>query len=255
MRVSIRFKAAVVSGILLAAAGVAGEAALAQQLAERVNLPSSIGQVVSVATLRVPEKAWRHFEKAKDAAQHNRLAEMDRETRKALEIAPDFAAAYLLRANSELRSRAFEAAIADVKEARRVEPDALWAGVLLAGAYNGMHQYEDARLVLAGLRGMEAQSWQAAYERARAATGLLDIEGALHWSSVAMACAPEEFPDVRLVRTNALIRAGRWSEAQSQMELYLQSKGPLERRADVMEALENVKRMAREDELQKVASR
>jgi tetratricopeptide (TPR) repeat protein len=255
MQGSIRLKAMLSAAVLVAMAGVAGGVADAQQVAERFRFPSGVGSTVSVATLRIPEKAWKHFEKAKDAAQHNRLAESDRETQKALVIAPDFAAAYLLRADSELRQHAYEAAIADVKQARRVEPDLMWSGIVLAGAYNGLRRYGDARLVLNGLHGPEAEAWQAAYERARTATGLNDLEGALHWSAVALDAAPEEFPDVLLVRTNAFLEAKRWSEAQAQMELYLQAKGPLDRRAEVMAMLDRVKRLAREDELQKLASR
>jgi len=243
------------AGAFVAVAGVAGDAVLAQETPDHFHFPSGVGATVSVATLRVPEKAWKHFDKAQDALDHNRLAESDRETAKAIAIAPDFAAAYLLRADSELRANSYAAAVADVKEARRVEPDLMWSGIVLAGAYNGMRQYEDARLVLSRLHGPEAQSWQAAYERARTATGLNDVDGALHWSAVAVDSAPEKFLDVLLLRSNALVKAKRWTDAQTELELYLQLKGTVERRADVVATLERVKGLAREDELQKVASR
>jgi tetratricopeptide (TPR) repeat protein len=234
---------------------LAGGLGHGQQMAERFNVPFGTGVTVSVATLRVPEKAWRHFAKAKEAAEHNRLQESDRETAKALAIAPDFASAYLLRADSEVREHSFEAAIANVKEARRVEPNLMWAGVVLAGAYNGLRQYEDARQVLLHVHGAESESWQAAHERARAAIGLNDIEGALHWSEIALGVAPESFPDARLVRTNALMLAHRWNEAQRQIEVYLLLKVPQERRVEVLAVLDIVKRRAREEELQQIASR
>jgi tetratricopeptide (TPR) repeat protein len=259
MRESIRFKAvflgSVLGGVLVGVVGVASRSAGAQEMADHYRVPSGMSATVSVATLRIPEKAWAHFAKAKAAAEHHRLAESDRETDKALAIAPDFAQAYLLRASLEVQAHKFEAAIADAKEARRVEPDMMLSGIVLAGAYNGLQRYEEARLVLKGLHGLEAATWQAAYEGARAATGLNDIESGLRLSAAALKSAPANFPDVHLVRTNALLRAQRWSEAQEQMELYLQSKEPLERRPQVLAALQNVKRLAREEELQTVASR
>lgn len=227
----------------------------AQQIAQRLHMPSGVGSTVSVATLRIPERAWKHFAKAKVAAEHNRLAESERETSKAIEIAPDFAAAYLLRADSEVQAHSFAAAVANVKEARRVEPNLLWAGVVLAGAYNGLGQYEDAYRVLVDLHGTESQSWQAAHERARAAIGTRDLDGALRWSDVALHSAPDTFLDAHLVRANALILAHRWNDADTQMTTYLQSKVTLERRAEVSAALDIVRRRAREEELQKLASR
>ena len=255
MQVSIQRRTTIVVGVFGALALIMPGVACAQQTTGRFYAASGAGVTVSVATLRVPEKAWKHYAKAKEAAEHNRLDEADRETEKAIEIAPDFAQAYLLRADSLVQKHAFEAAIANVKEARRVEPDVTLAGVVLAGAYNGMHRYEEARLALGELHGSEKAAWQAAYEGARSAIGLSDVEGALRWSAVAMNSAPQGFIDVHLVRTNALILARRWNEAQEQLETYLQSPGRMEHRDDVLAALERVKTHVSEEELKTVASR
>src|ERR1700731_1489968 len=60
--------------------------------------PSGGPPTISVASLKIPESAWIHYEKAREAAQENRIDEYERETRKALEIAPAFAEVYVLRA-------------------------------------------------------------------------------------------------------------------------------------------------------------
>ncbi len=253
MRGSIGFRTGLLGGILAVTAALAGNDACAQRItgqgAEQFRVPSGIGATVSVATLRIPQAAWKHFARAKAALAHNRTDELERETDKAIAIAPDFAQAYLLRAHAKLQSHDFEAAISDVREARRAEPNVMWASMVLAGAYNGLQRYDDARRVLAELRGPEAQTWQAAYEGARAAIGLNDVETALHLSAAALASAPEDFPDVHLVRTNAFLRAGRWSDAREQLELYLQSKGSEMHRSEALTALENVKQQIRNDEL------
>ncbi len=255
MRSSSKYKAVVGAGVLSGAIFFASGRAHGQQMVESFHAGSSIGPTVSVATLRIPEKAWKHFSKAKAAVEHNRLAESDRETEKAIALAPNFAEAYLLRADSEMQEHFYEAAIANVKEARRVEPNVMWSGVILAGAYNGLHRYVDARAVLSGLHGCEAETWQAAYEGARAATGLQETERALYLSALALDSAPESFTDARLVRTNALILARHWSDAQTQLEIYLQTKVPEGRRAQVLTALDKVKRSEHEEDLQKLASR
>lgn len=255
MRVTGGYKAALLTGVLGVGALLACVRGLGQQMAASFHVPTGSGTTVSVATLRVPEKAWKHFAKAKAAVERNRLAESDRETQKAIAIAPNFAEAYILRADSEVQEQSFEAAIADVKQARRVEPGVMWAGVILAGAYNGLHRYEEARLVLSGLHGSEAEAWQVSYEGARAAVGLEDTQRALYLSAVALNSAPDSFGDARLLRTNALILSRRWTDAQAQIEQYLQGKVPGNRLAHVQSVLANVKQRAREEDLQKLASR
>jgi hypothetical protein len=95
-----------------------------------------------------------------------------------------------------------------VEQAQRVEPGVAWAGVILAGAYNGAHRWADAVVVLENLQGAEADTWQARYERTRAAIGPRDVEGALHSSEQAVTMAPASFVEVHLLRAHALSLAG-----------------------------------------------
>lgn len=250
------FSNTMILGVICAVATVlSAVGARAQQMPQRFNVPPSAGATVSVATLRVPDKAWKHFAKAKSAAEHNRPDESSREIAQALAIAPDFAAAYLLRADLQVKQHAFAEAIDSVAQARRSEPEIPLAGILLAGAYNGLHRYSDAILVLEKLHGAEAQSWQATYERARAATGLSDIDEALRYSARALESAPEHFPDVYLVRANALMLAHRWTDAEVQLQTYLTASGPILHRDEVSTALIAVHERIRERDLANVASR
>ncbi len=201
--------------------------------------------VVSVATLSVPGKAWKHFEKARTAARAARRAECLQEIDKALEIAPQFAEAYLLRADRAVVDRQFEAAIEDVLTAQRLEPTIAWSQVVLASAYNGLERFNDASLLLSNLQGKEADSWQAKYEMARAQVGRRDVEAALHWSEIALAAAPLDFADAHILRANALQIAHRWQEATAEMEAYLASRGPQTHRAEVLAAIEHTRLLAR----------
>jgi tetratricopeptide (TPR) repeat protein len=225
-------------------AGLAGGQSRAARPSQRG--PSGVPPTISVASLKIPESAWIHYEKAREAAQENRIDEYERETRKALYIAPAFAEVYVLRASYEMSMRRYDAAIADAVEARRIQPGVAWAGVILAGAYNGAHRYVDASVIAGNLHGSEADTWQAKYERARAAIGRGDVEGALRWSASAVATAPENCADVHLLRANALSMTRRWPAAIVELETYLDlDKGP-QHRAEVLVLLERTRGLARE---------
>ena len=253
--VSFRQNIAFSIAVLGLSAVMTSSACDAQQRAVNYNGLGGIGSTISVSSLRVPEKALRHFDKAKSFDQHSRLAEADAEAQKAIVIDPDFAAAHLLRASVQVKEHSFLAAISSVAEARRIEPDTQWSGVVLASAYNGLHRYAEAGDALEHLKGDEASSWQAAYERARSAIGLRDISAALRWSEAALSGAPADFADRLLVRANSLVLAGRWRDAASQLEAYLKTKGSAQRRPQVLAALAEENARAREEDLARIASR
>ena len=203
----------------------------------------SIG-TISVATLSVPGKAWKHFEKARHAAHEQNEQACMQEIQKALELAPRFAEAYLLRADREVTAGHPQAAVSDVLMAQSIDPSIPWSKTVLAAAYNGLARYSDALLLLNNLPGREADSWQAKYEMARADVGRGDVEAALRWSAAALTAAPPAFVDVHLLRANALQLAHRWQEATEQMEAYLASSGPQIHRNQVLSALEHTRMMA-----------
>jgi tetratricopeptide (TPR) repeat protein len=208
-------------------------------------LPGSTLPTVSLASLRIPERAQEHFANACDAYEARRYDEMDRETARALDLAPNYANVYLLRAERDNAEHHYEDAIAEVLEAQRLEPGVGWAGILLAGAYNGLHRWNDALAILDNLRGAEAETWQAHYERARVAIGLGDIAGGLHWSELALATAPPDIAEVHLVRANALDLAERWSAAAAEIETCLALDKSAAHRPGVLAMLADMRQRAR----------
>jgi len=226
--------------VWLAAVGVGAVAGQRTEMAPVERLLPGALPTVSVASLRIPEKAWTHYEKAHDALQTNHLEEYDRETAKALQIAPAFAAVYLLRATHELSVHRFDVAIADVLAAQRIEPGTAWSGVLLASAYNGSRRFDDAAAILRNLAGAEADTWQAKYEWTRAAIGRGDVAAALRWSEMALDMAPEGCAEAHLLRANALNLAQRWPAAIAELEAYLDSGNP-RHRAEVLALLEGTR--------------
>lgn len=224
-----------------------------------VSLPQfSVAQglsTVSVTTLQVPDKAWRHFGRAKAAADRDQFEDSERELLKAIEIAPRFAEAYLLLACDQLQEHKYDAALASIQTAHAFDPGARWSEVLQASALNGQGRYADAKELLIGMHSPDAESWQAAYERARAEIGLRNLQEALQWSETALEAAPRRFADAHLVRANALLLARRWSDAITQMEAYLGSGRPQLHRASVLTAMEKAKFQMRQEEIKVVASK
>ncbi len=208
---------------------------------------------VSVASLRVPENAWRHLEKAQRCLLRHDAEGYEREVTKALALAPAFPEALILRASQEVLGHRFEAALADVLAAQRADPGAMWATVVMASAYNGLHRYRDARVLLDNLHGPEADTWQATYELARAHVGCHDTEESLRLSAAALDLAPRDFADVHLLRSNALLLSRRWSEALSQLEAYMASARSPSNRPDVLSAIEAVKLRIKGDEVARLS--
>ena len=240
---------AVPSGVLAAVFAIASEGLAGGQVApgEGHTYTYRGPATISVATLKIPATAWKHFEKARSLAVKHRPAESEKESEKALAIAPTFAAARILQASQQLALRDFTGAIESVDRARKSEPDAQWSGLVLAGAYNSLHRYGDAMDVVLSLDGSEAECWQAKYEHARAAIGLGDLDEALKWSSDAWEAAPHDFTDAILMRANALMLAKHWAEASDKLYAYLARPGAEPHREEAQAALSRVTQRMKED--------
>ena len=233
--------------LFLCVVGLLGPCTLTAQVQDAsASRPLS---AISVASLKVPAKAWKHYAKAQAAARAKHEDQCAEEIDKALSIAPRFAEAYLWRAARGVAEKRFQAAIDDALLARQIEPSIAWSQTLLAGAYNGLERYHDADVLMENLQGDEANSWQAKYEMARAQVGLGNVEGALHWSELALAKAPPSFSDAHLLRANALQLAHRWQDAMVQMEAYLATDAPENRRTVVLAALKQTRLTAEAEAL------
>lgn len=245
------------AGLLAGVLALDSSSATAQ---ERANeLPQSSGTTsaatVSVASLRVSAEARKHYHLAIAANNLHRDQECDREIAKALEMSPDFPEVYLLRAIVEVNRHAFDAAVADVLAAQRLDAGLPWAPVAMAEAYNGLRRYQDALLLLENLHGSIFETWQVKYEMARAEVGLRRTEDALYWSSRALAVSPQSFAEGHLLYASALELSARWSEASKELRLYLASPGTQVQRASAISALAFVDSKALEQASRVMAGR
>ncbi|GAC1649378.1 MAG: hypothetical protein NVS9B15_08580 [Acidobacteriaceae bacterium] len=212
----------------------------AQQM--RQATASQTAREISAADLQIPAKAWDHFEKARTASATNNPRTVQTEIAQALAIAPRFGEAYLLLAAQQVRDRQYNSALQTIAAARELQPNLGWASVIVASALNQLGRFDEAAAELNRARAEEGDTWQAKFERARAETGRRDIEAALHWSLLAVESAPIGCTDARVVRANALQLAGRRAEAVHELETYLQLDRQGTSRAQVVAALDRIRR-------------
>lgn len=242
LRSRIAMRMVVVATVVAMSTGIAYAQAVPSQ-----KHPYRGASTVSVATLKVPDSARKHFEKAQALAGKHEASEAARECEKALAIAPDYSAAREMLASQELLLKDFAGAISNVTIARRSESNMPWAGLIVAAAYNGLGRYDDALDEIQILPPAEAEAWQGKYEKARAEIGVGDVERALRTSAEALEDTPKDFSDTMLVRANALMLAHHWSEAEECLNDYLAFPGPQPHREQVRATLLNVARRMRTD--------
>lgn len=237
------------SGVLLGLLPTLPAAAQSCQESLHQDAVKQTNSIVSAADLRIPRKAWQHFEKARAVGEAGRADVFEREAGLALAAAPAFTQVYLLRAARQLDARQFNAAVDTIAAARRIRPEipVPWSGIVLASALAELHRYNEAAAEMDRVRGPEADSWQAKFERAREAIARRDVAGALHWSDLALAASPAGCVDAHLLRANAFQIAGQSAEAIAHMEAYLASNQPLPQRAEVLRVLEQTRAILRRE--------
>lgn len=245
-----------VAWVLLLAGGVGVAGAQEDQGTQaRTQAAPPAAFTVSVASLQVSPKARQHYERALAAHKSHADQECERELAKALEISPNYAEAYMLRASRAIDAHNYEPALQDALRVQQLNPGLPWLNILFAEYYNGVHRYKDALLILENIHGSEADTWQCRYEWAFAEVGLGNGEAALHWSELVLAAAPANFRQGHLVRAYALELAQRWSEAAVELESYLAAPGSQASRAEVLAALAYSKRMELDQNEPTMASR
>ena len=79
--------------------------------------------MVSVASLQVPGKARKEYEKGSELLEKGNLAEAEKSLRKAIDLYPKFAEAWLRLGDLEQRRRNMEGAMANYQEAINADPD------------------------------------------------------------------------------------------------------------------------------------
>jgi tetratricopeptide (TPR) repeat protein len=174
--------------------------------------------VVSVDRLRVPAKAVSHLEAAQKRFAKMQLAQTTMEIDRAIDIDPGFAEAFRMKALVNLAEKDFTGSVESAAHAISLDVGDAYSWVALATAYNSLNEWPEAEASAAQALALDPAAWQGKLELAKSFYG----EGKFVLALNTLDQLNENFPDIHLVRANALMRLGRADEAAQQFSLVLQ---------------------------------
>lgn len=151
---------------------------------------------------------------------HAVIAEAD--ANRALQADPKFADAAALAATASLMQEQFARAATEATQGIHIDAADEKAYVILATAQNYLGDYSAAADALHHVRPQEQQTWQVAYQWARAEAGLQHLPECLEWLNRAALSAPVNFAPLHLLRASALLAMGDNARAADELDIYLQ---------------------------------
>jgi tetratricopeptide (TPR) repeat protein len=196
---------------------------------------------VSVAQMKVPEKARNLLAKAQAALDKRKLTEADQYVTAALKVYPDFAEALTMRGLMALDGKRLDDAAESLEKSIQADSNYANGYVVLGAVYNMQSKFDDAIRVLDRGLTLMPQSWQAMFELGKAELAKGDYEAALRRLNKAGDLAPQEYPPLHLAKAHALLGMKNFSEASSELEAYLEQDPESPNATAVRESLDQVK--------------
>jgi tetratricopeptide (TPR) repeat protein len=201
------------------------------------------GQSVSVAQINVPKKAREEFSKAREALEKEKTDDGTRHLAKALSIYPNYADALTLRAVLSLNHKDPEAAIADLDQAIKNDPNLAMAYLVMGSALNMQGKFDEAIASLQRGETLAPDSWQAHFEMGKAYVGKEDYSNALGHLQRAQSLAPSEYPVIYLLQAQAHIGMKQYPDALAALQSYLQKEPQGPNSAEAHKMLEKTQAM------------
>ncbi len=190
------------------------------QLSQAKPAPGG-GATVSVAEMRVPDKARKEYEKGEQAFAKHKVDEAQSHCEKALAAAPTYSRALTLKALIDLTNNKLEDAAQDGERALKSDYGYGLAYVVLASVYNATQRYDDALRMLDRGMPLVPTSWQAHFEMAKSLLGKGEYQRSLASADRALQMTRQEYPPIHLVRAHALLGLKSYTEATIELEKYL----------------------------------
>lgn len=189
----------------------------------RIGASSSAGNnsTVSVAQLKVPEKARNEDKKAREALEKRDIADAWKHVNKALQITPQFAAALTTRALLELDNNQTPAAVADLERAVQFDAGYGLSFLVLGSAYNQLQHFDDAIRALDHGVALMPNYWQGYFELGKAYLGKNDLPNAQKQLDRCAQQAPPDYAPLHLVRANLDLALKNYPAAMAELETYL----------------------------------
>jgi tetratricopeptide (TPR) repeat protein len=181
---------------------------------------------VSVARLRVPDKARDQLMKATAAYKKNKVDEALRRANAAIEIAPAYPEALTFRASIELNLNRLDAAMDDLEQSLQADPQFGLTYLELGAVLNHLGRYDEALHNLQLNTQYDSPSWQCAYEMSRAWLGKRDYARMLEAINRAASLGGTAMmgSTIHFVRGHALAELNEYRQASAELEMYLSAE-------------------------------
>lgn len=176
---------------------------------------------VSVAEYKVPEKAREAYHKAEAALAKNKLEDVNKYVRKALEIYPSYAAALTLRGVMALDNRDPNTAMGDLDKAIHSDPGYAMAYAAMGAALNQLRRFDDALRACDRAVTLAPNAWQSHFEMAKSYIGKADYQHALEQLTRAQQDIPHDYAPIHLIRAHVMLAMKSYSDAVSELEAFL----------------------------------
>ncbi len=184
---------------------------------------NSATSTVSVAALRVPNKARNEFDKAADAYQkHKPVETINEHLARALQIYPRFAQALTLKAVLLMEQSNFKDAEPLLQESIDSDPSYPIPYVALASIMTFEQKYDDSVRTLERAVPLAPTMWQIYFEMGKALLAKGDFERSLRNINKAESLNPERYTTLYLLKAHALLGLKRYHAAINQLQQFLQ---------------------------------
>ncbi len=191
-----------------------------------VNIPRAQtggGDMVSVAEMRIPEKAKKELHKAEEALAKREVDKADEHSQKALAMAPQFARAMTFRAVVMMARNDFGSALKYTEDSARIDPMLGLTQVVRASALNDVGRAKEAQA--AAEQGLRLDgSWQAHYELARALLSQGHFRQALAEIAKVTAVSPPQMGELMLMRASALFNLKDMTGARDALAAFMKAR-------------------------------
>jgi len=193
------------------------------QVSLRLNIQNndkSSGATVSVAEMRIPEKARQEWQKGQQALSKNKLQDARKHADRALEISPQYAQALTLRGILKLGADQSESGVVDLVQATKSDPNYAMGYIALGAGLNAERKFDDAVRALERGMALDPNAWQGWFELSKAEIARGDFSGALKHITRA-AELNKDYPSIHLLMGHSLLGTHQYSRAVEEYELYL----------------------------------
>lgn len=200
---------------------------VAQQNAPNANAFSKSDAAIPPKTVHQAEsgiqpEALQIYDRAVRELHHGHAVLAEADANRALQQDANFADAAALASTAALMQEQFARAATEATQAIRINAADEKAYVILATAQNYLGNYPAAAEALRHVRPQEQQTWQVAYQWARAEAGQQHLQECLEWLNRAALSAPVNFAPLHLLRASALLATGDNARAADELDIYLQ---------------------------------